>query len=412
MQPFSEETHVARYGGSGVVVFGDQDCHGTLRLREFLNRNGQPYSYVDLKATSGLLPGSDGPLVVCHGVLLRRPTLRQLADCLGLNDGLDKSRLFDVVVAGAGPSGLAAAVYAASEGLAVLVLESCNPGGQAASSSRIENYLGFLGGISGQDLAETAIGQARKFGAAVAVAHEATALDCVEAPYTLTLTSGETVRARSVIVATGARYRRPDIPNLRQFEGVGIYYAATFMEAQLCRGEEIAIVGGGNSAGQAAVFLAQYARLVNVLVRRSSLVETMSKYLIDRIEATPNIKVRAHTEITNLEGDAHLEWTTWYQPAVEERIPIRHVFVMTGAEPNTKWLLSCPGLELDEHGFVRTGADVVTPAAGRRPQPLETSQPGVFAVGDVRSGNVKRVASAVGEGSVAVSYVHRFLEGK
>jgi thioredoxin reductase (NADPH) len=322
----------------------------------------------------------------------------------------------DVVIVGAGPSGLAAAVYAASEGLDTLVIEADSPGGQAGSSSKIENYLGFPTGISGQELAARAYAQVQKFGAAVMIASDAAALTCDRTTYRVTLGDGAAIPARTVIVATGARYRRPALANLAQFEGAGVYYNATFMEeAQLADGDEVIVVGGANSAGQAAVFLAQRASRVHVLVRSGSLSERMSRYLLRRIEEAPNIQIRASTEIVGLEGGVRLERVRWRDGTGSVTChEIRHVFLMTGAEANAGWLQG--RVALDDKGFILTGPDVTQRPLGaarwpleRPPYPLETSLPGVFAVGDVRCGNVKRVASAVGEGSIAISFVHRVL---
>jgi thioredoxin reductase (NADPH) len=317
---------------------------------------------------------------------------------------------------GAGPAGLAAAVNAASEGLDALVVESNSPGGQAGSSSKIENYLGFPTGISGQDLADGAFAQARKFGAEILIARGAANLACDRKPYMLRIDEGPPVPARTVVIATGAQYRRPALENLARFEGAGVYYSATFMERQLCGGDEIIIVGGGNSAGQAAVFLSEKVGRVHILVRSNSLASSMSRYLIRRIEEIPTIDLRTGTEIVALEGDAHLERVRWRDNKTGDITShdIRHVFLMTGAVPNTGWLAGC--VALDAQGFIKTGPDLTQndlaaarwPLA-RAPYLLEASLPGVFAVGDVRGGNVKRVASAVGEGSIAVSFVHRAL---
>jgi thioredoxin reductase (NADPH) len=321
-----------------------------------------------------------------------------------------------VVIVGAGPSGLAAAVYGASEGLDVLVLESDSPGGQAASSSKIENYLGFPTGISGQELAGRAYTQAQKFGAQIMIAKGAKQLACDRRPYTIEIDNGPKVPARTIIIATGAEYRRLSVENLSQYECSGVYYGATFVESQLCRDEEVVVVGGGNSAGQAAVFLAQTSKRVHMLVRSSGLAESMSRYLIRRIEQHPAIDLRTETEIIALEGSDHLERVRWrnIQTGSTETHEIRHVFVMTGAIPSTDWLNGC--VALDAKGFIKTGQDLtkeeLTAAhwpLSRNPYLFETSLPGVFAVGDVRGGNVKRVASAVGEGSVAVSFVHQVL---
>jgi thioredoxin reductase (NADPH) len=349
-------------------------------------------------------------------VVLRNPDNQQIADCLGFNDAIDQTHVRDLVIVGAGPAGLAAAVYGASEGLDVLVLEWNAPVGQAGSSSRIENYLGFPTGISGQELTGRAYAQAQKFGAEILIAKGATQLTCERRPFAVQIDEDHRVRARAVIIATGAEYRRPPLDNLSRFEGAGVYYAAMPMEAQLCVGEEVVVVGGGNSAGQAAVFLAETARHVHMLVRGGGLAETMSRYLIRRIEDNPAITLRTHTEIVALEGNGHLEQVRWRDGANDtvQTCDVRHVFMMTGAVPNTRWLERC--VALDEKGFIKTGADLsgedLAAAAWpltRPPYLLETSRPGVFAVGDVRGGNIKRVASAVGEGSIAVAFVHQVL---
>jgi thioredoxin reductase (NADPH) len=413
-------------GIGDVVLVGSTHSADTLRIKEFLTRNGHPYKYVDLDRDAdvqALLDGfhvamSDVPVLInCGGSVLRRPSNKEIADGLGFNVAIDQTHVRDVVVVGAGPSGLAAAVYGASEGLDVLVLESNFPGGQAGSSSKIENYLGFPTGISGQDLAGRAYMQAQKFGAQVLVAKGATRLTCDRKPYAVGIDGGTPVPARAVIIATGAEYRRLPLENLPQFEGAGVYYGATPMEAQLCGGEEVIVVGGGNSAGQAAVFLAQTARCVHMLVRSGGLADSMSRYLIRRIEDNPAIQLRTHTAIVGLEGNGRVERVCWQHTTTGETEwkNIGHVFVMTGAVPNTAWLDGC--LALDARGFIKTGADLSRDdlAAARwpltrPPHLLETSLPGVFAVGDVRGGNVKRVASAVGEGSIAVSFVHRVLQ--
>ena len=412
-------------GFADVVLVGSNHSSDTLRIKEFLTRNAHPYTSIDPDRDSGIqelldhfrFSIGDLPVLICRGVtVLRNPSNRQIADCLGFNEAIDQSHLRDVVIVGAGPAGLAAAVYAASEGLDVLAIESNSPGGQAGSSSRIENYLGFPSGISGKDLIGLAYTQTQKFGADIAVAESATHLDCAPGAYKIQIDDGPYIQARTVVIATGAEYRKLPIENISKFEGVGVYYGATFVESQLCEGEEVIVVGGGNSAGQAAVFLAQTARRVQMLVRSKGLAETMSRYLIRRIEESPGIELRTCTEITALDGNGHLERVTWRKDGESpESGDIRHVFIMTGAAPSTKWLGGC--VALDEQGFVKTGADL-TPedlAAAkwpltRPPYLLETSRPGVFAVGDVRAGNVKRVASAVGEGSIVISLVHRTLQ--
>jgi len=413
-----------RRGQGNFILMGSRYSAKTLQLREFLSRSGHPYTYVDLdtdKTSQELLDRfeiklNEIPVVICnkHGVL-RNPTVQKLADGLGFNVGIDESQLRDLIIVGAGPSGLAAAVYAASEGLDTLVIEIAAPGGQAGSSSKIENYLGFPTGVSGLELATRAITQAEKFGAKMMLAHGVARLDCGRRPYKVVLDNGNRLAARSIVISTGAQYNKPRIPNLEKFEGQGIYYGATYMESQLCEQEDIVVVGGGNSAGQAAVFLSQTASKVHMLVRSGQLSDTMSRYLIQRIEENPAIELHFKTEIVDLEGDAHLERATWRSNASGETSTneIRHVFIMAGASPRTDWLSGC--LALDNRGFILTGRDLdaatqtpVWPLA-RPPQMLETSLPDVFAVGDVRSGNVKRVAAAVGEGSIAISLVHRAL---
>jgi thioredoxin reductase (NADPH) len=409
-----------------VVVLGSTHCSGTLRVKEFLTRNGHPFHYIDLDRDADAqalldqfqVSAADVPVLICGAeAVLRNPSNPQIADALGFNDAIDQTGVSDLVIVGAGPAGLAAAVYGASEGLGVLVLESGSPGGQAGASSRIENYLGFPTGISGLDLTGRAYAQAQKFGAQILIAKGATKLGCDQQPYEILLAERSRVRGRAVIIATGAEYRRPALANLSQFEGAGVYYTAMPMEAQLCIGEEVIVVGGGNSAGQAAVFLAQTATRVHMLVRGDGLADTMSRYLIRRIDDNPAIVLRTHTQIIALEGDGALERVQWRNDRTgdAEMQDIRHVFMMTGAVPNTGWLERC--LVLDDKGFIKTGPDLsqddLTAARWpltRPPYLLETSRPGVFAVGDVRGGNIKRVASAVGEGSIAVAFVHRVLQ--
>lgn len=402
-----------------AVLIGSSHSGDTLRLRAFLTLNGHPHTYVDVEHDTDVqvlldhfkIRTADIPVLICRGQLvLRNPTNAEAAECFGLNAGIDEGGLYDLIVVGAGPAGLAAAVYGASEGLKVLVVEGNAPGGQAVASSLIENYLGFPMGISGQDLAARAFVQAEKFGARIAVARAAKALTCKRPPYKIDLDDGGTVRTRSIIVAAGARYRRLDLPNLAQFEGVGVYYSATLIESRLCGNEQVIVVGGGNSAGQAAVFLSGFAKHVYLLVRGRGLVESMSRYLIARIEASSQITLKTWTEIEALNGDAHLEQVGWRNTKTgkSEIHDIRHLFLMTGADPNTAWLQGC--LALDTKQFIRTGSDLgIDWPLGRPPYLLETSLPGVFAVGDIRAGSVKRVASAVGEGSMAVQFVHRVL---
>ncbi|HEV8702414.1 MAG TPA: FAD-dependent oxidoreductase [Candidatus Polarisedimenticolia bacterium] len=409
-------------GGTNVVLIGSRQSPGTLALQEFLTRNSQPYGYIDVERDEAVqdtldkfgVGVEDVPVLICRGTrLLRKPTIEEVADCLGLND-VNATVVRDLVVVGAGPAGLSTAVYAASEGLDVLVIEAGSPGGQAGSSSRIENYLGFPTGISGQDLASKALVQAEKFGAELAVARTALRLGC-ERPYRVELGAGAGVQARAVVIATGVQYRKPDLPNLARYEGVGVYYGATQVEARLCGREDVIVVGGGNSAGQAAVFLSAVGRKVTMLVRARGLAESMSRYLIRRIQETPNITLLTDTRIVELQGGSRLERVTWCDGhGATTTADIRHVFLMTGANPNTTWLRDC--VALDEKGFVRTGSDLDAAALAaarwpfaRLPLLFETSRPGVFAIGDVRANSVKRVAAAVGEGSVCIQLVHRVL---
>ena len=413
-------------GVGDVVLIGSRHSQDTLRIQEFLTRNSHPYTSIDLDRDSGVqelldhfnVAVADIPVIICRGeVVLRNPTNQEIADCLGFNEQVVPGQIRDVVVVGAGPSGLAAAVYAASEGLDVLVLESGAPGGQAGSSSRIENYLGFPSGISGQELTARAYAQTQKFGAQLMITKAATRLKCNTRQYVIDLDDGTQILARTIVIATGAEYRKLPLDNISQFEGAGVYYGATFIESQLCAGEEVCVVGGGNAAGQAAVFLAQSARHVHMLVRSESLAESMSRYLIRRIEENPRITLLTQTEIVGLEGEDHLETVEWRErnDGTTERRNIHHIFVMTGAAPSTRWLDGC--IALDDHGFIKTGSDLSSDELSaahwplpRSPHLLETSRPGVFAVGDVRAGNIKRVASAVGEGSIAISFVHQALQ--
>lgn len=412
------------HGIGDVLLVGSARSAATLRIKEFLTRNGHPFNYLDLDRDAevrGLLDhfhvaATDTPVLICRGdAVLRNPSNQEVADHLGFNVRIDRDHRRDIVIAGAGPAGLAAAVYAASEGLDALVIEASSPGGQAGSSSRIENYLGFPTGISGQELAGRAYAQAQKFGADVMIARSAVALACDQGTCVVTLDDGTSIVARAVVIATGARYRKPPLANLEQFEGAGVYYSATFMEAQLCDAADVIVVGGANSAGQAAVFLARTARQVHLLVRADTLSASMSQYLVRRLEESRNIRIRTRTEVVGLDGTGHLERVQWRdETGAITTHDIRHVFLMTGAEANTAWLEG--HVALDPQGFIKTGPDL-TPEdldAGRwpltrAPYALETSLPGVFAVGDVRCGNVKRVASAVGEGSIAISFVHRAL---
>ena len=412
-------------GVGDIVLIGSVHSAGTLRIKEFLMRNGHPYSYVDLEQDADVqnlldsfqIVASDVPVLICQGQLvLRNPGNQQIADCLGFNETIDQTQLRDLVVIGAGPSGLAAAVYGASEGLDVVILETSSPGGQAGSSSKIENYLGFPTGISGQDLAGRAYMQAQKFGAKLLIAR-ATRIVCDHSPYIVEAENGARIPARTILIATGAQYRKLPLKNLSQFEGAGVYYGATFVERQLCSGEEVIVIGGGNSAGQAAVFLAQTTTRVYVLVRSAGLATSMSRYLIRRIEESPNVIVKPHTEIIALEGNLSLDSVRWRnsQTGQIEKHRIKRIFVMTGADPNTSWLNGC--LVLDAKGFIKTGSDLSPEnlsATGwslkRQPYLLETSLPGVFAAGDVRGGSIKRVASAVGEGSTVISFVHKIIQ--
>ena len=411
-----------------VVVIGSRHSADTLCLREFLSRNGHPFSYIDLEMDEAYrnfldrfgIAVSEIPIVIGNNgtMVLRNPSTSQLADSLGLNDNIDNSLLHDLIIVGAGPAGLAAAVYAASEGIDALVIESHAPGGQAGSSSKIENYLGFPTGVSGQELATSATKQAQKFGAKMALARATVQLRCQRRPYELVMSDGTVFFARTIVIATGAYYKKPTVVNLDRFVGHGIHYGATFLEAQLCEGEEVIVVGGGNSAGQAAVFLSQTARKVYMLVRAATLSESMSHYLIARIAGNPSIELLCNSELTDLGGDDSLEEVSWIntQTGQVRSVPAHHLFIMAGASPNTSWLRD--RLALDDKGFILTGRDLPFAAEpdqnsswplSRPPFMLESSLPGVFAVGDVRAGSVKRVASAVGEGAISVSMVHRAL---
>jgi len=406
-----------------IVLIGSRHCAATLRAREFLIHNGQPHSYLEIDSDPGVqalldrfaLRVSDIPVLISgNNQVLRNPTNVEIAESLGFKRLLKLEVVRDLVIVGAGPAGLAAAVYGASEGLDVLVLEGNAPGGQAGTSSKIENYLGFPIGVSGEDLARAAWFQAERFGAEIAIPRSVTKLYCERLPYVAELSDGAVVKARTIVIASGVKYRKFDSVGMERFEGVGVYYAATPMEAQLCRDEDVIIMGGGNSAGQAAVFLSRSARSVRILVRGRGLTETMSRYLIGRIEQTPNITLQAFRKVVAAEGQRHLERVQVQDVRTGEiqTLAIRHVFVMTGADPNSGWLRG--KVALDEKGFVRTGADLrgddlARWPLARAPYILETNVPGVFAVGDVRSGSTKRVAAAVGEGSTSIQLVHRVL---
>ncbi len=409
---------------SEVLLLGSQHSADTLRLREFLTRNAWPHAYVDVETHADIqsvlerfhVRADEIPVVICRGErVFRNPPNHDIAECLGMNPEIDDRTVHDLLIVGAGPAGLAAAVYAASEGLDVRIVETSAPGGQAGTSSKIENYLGFPTGISGQALAGRALTQAQKFGANLSVASHAVKLDCAQRPYAIGMDDGSVLHARVVLIATGAQYRMLDVENIGRFMGAGVYYAATYLESRLCQGEEVVIVGGGNSAGQAAVFLASSCRHVHVLVRSADLAQSMSHYLIRRIEQSPQITLHTRTQVTALEGRDRLESLRWRRAdGAEEGRDIKHLFLMTGAEPNTRWLQGC--VALDGPGFVKAGADLAGDdlatarwSLSRAPYQMETSKPGVFAAGDVRSGSVKRIASAVGEGSVCVQFVHRVL---
>jgi thioredoxin reductase (NADPH) len=406
-------------GIGGPVIVGRADHADVLRLAGFLTRNGHPHQRLDPDSDPSAktlverfrVEASELPIVLCpNGRLLRNPSEVELASCLGLVQPIDPTRLYDVAIVGAGPAGLAAAVYGASEGLSIIVLDARAFGGQAGASARIENYLGFPTGITGMALMARAFNQAQKFGAEMAIPDEVASLDCNPegggARVQVCLANGERLRARALVIASGAKYRRLEVENLAAFEGSGVHYWASPLEAQLCAGQEVALVGAGNSAGQAVVYLASMVAKVWLLVRGASLEASMSRYLVDRIAAQPNVEVLLRTEVSALEGRGGvLEAVRWRpSPSGEEtRRSIRHLFLFIGADPNTSWL-SGSGVTLDAKGFVRTGADV---GPGRRA--LETSRDGVFAIGDVRAGSTKRVAAAVGEGAQVIATIHAFL---
>ncbi len=406
-------------GTSGPVIVGHAGDGDVLRLAGFLSRNGHPHSVLDPDADPCArtlierfhVAPSDLPIVLCPGgQMLRNPSESELATCIGLVRPIDPKRVYDVAIVGAGPAGLAAAVYGASEGLSVIVLDCRAFGGQAGASSRIENYLGFPTGISGIALTARAFNQAQKFGAEMAIPDEVVRLQCApddgDARFGLGLKNGEHVRARAVVIASGATYRRLDLANLSEFEGSSVHYWASPLEAQLCVGQEVALVGAGNSAGQAVVYLASRVTKVCLLARGPSLEASMSRYLVDRIAALPNVEVLLHTTVTELEGEhGLLRAIRWREnpPGKEVRRVIQHLFLFIGADPNTSWL-SASDVAVDAKGFIRTGADL---GEGRRA--LETSRDGVFAIGDVRAGSVKRVAAAVGEGAQVIATIHAFL---
>jgi thioredoxin reductase (NADPH) len=406
---------------SGPVLIGAPQSPEILRLQTFLRRNGHPHHVVSADQDAGAAAlmeqsgaASGDALVVCpDGAVLLNPTEEVLARCIGMTDTAADDELFDVIVVGAGPAGLATAVYAASEGLSVAVLDCRAYGGQAGASARIENYLGFPTGISGLALAGRAYVQAQKFGARMLIPAQAVSLDCSRSEsdgvLTVGLADGRRLHGKVVVAASGARYRRPPVPHLAEFEGRGVWYWASAIEAQICANAEVVLVGGGNSAGQAAVFLSSHAARVNMLVRGPGLALTMSRYLIDRIEATPNIALLPHTELTALHGDesglAAVRWRD-RRDGIEVQRSLRNVFLFVGAEPETGWLQGCD-VAVDAAGFVLTGESAaISGARGALPAPLESSIPGLFAVGDVRSGSVKRVGGAIGEGAAAVAQIH------
>ena len=416
-------------GSGGPVLIGSLSSPDVLRLRSFLSRNGYPHQFFDPASDQDArefidryAPSPDDlPLVACpDGTVLRNPSESELAKCIGMLDVAATDEVSDLAIVGAGPAGLASAVYAASEGLSVLVLDARHYGGQAGASARIENYLGFPTGISGQALAGRAYTQAQKFGARMLIPDEVMRLDCDRVRnggrLVLTLADGRTAASRTVVIATGARYRRPECADVKVLEGRGVWYWASPIEAKMCARQEVVVVGGGNSAGQGAVFLAGHAAKVWMLVRGAGLAASMSKYLIDRIASTPNIEIRTKTEIVALSGSRQsgLETVRWRHrdTGQEETRAICNVFLFLGADPTTEWLGDC-GVTVDEKGFVKTGSDLMPGAAPAPPNggrlPLETSIPGVFAIGDVRSGSVKRVGGAIGEGAAVVAQIHAFL---
>ena len=412
----------SRESFDGIYIVGTRWSPSTHELKDFLAKSQIPYRWIEpgstfdprINAAVGDSPTTLPVLIFPDGSVLQKPALPDLAGKLGLTTTPTRD-FYDVIIIGAGPAGLACALYCSTEGLRTILVEREAAGGQAGLSSRIENYLGFPMGVSGLELTNRAATQAQKFGAKMMIASNVTRLNCDQRPYEVKLDDGRTVPTKTIVIASGAQYKKPRIENLANFEGLGVYYGATFLESQLCGNEEVIVIGGGNSAGQAAVFLSQTASKVHMLVRSNRLSDTMSRYLIQRIEENPKIDLRYCTEIVAHEGDIQLKRVTWRDKnsGATDSHPIRHVFIMAGASPRTDWLRGC--LALDDKGFILTGRDLdpVAKEVGwtldRRPQMLETSLPGVFAVGDVRANSVKRVASAVGEGAIAVSLVHRTL---
>jgi thioredoxin reductase (NADPH) len=402
--------------GAGFRIIGSRHSPDTRRLRDFAARNRLPHTWIDLEEDEsaelllrefGVTP-EETPVVIWRGKrVLRNPSNAELAQMIGLKPPASGPGVCDLVVIGSGPAGLAAAVYGASEGLATVAVEAVATGGQAGTSSRIENYLGFPAGISGAELAERAVIQARRFGARISVPAEAAGLEWRDGHHLVKLGDGEDLLSRTVVIATGARYRKLDVPRLDELEGTSVYYAATPTEAQLCHGDPVAVVGGGNSAGQATTFLTRHAARVVLVLREDELAENMSRYLADRIEHSPEVEVLPHSEVRELIGETALEALVVEDSRTGERrrIEARALFVFIGAEPRTQWLAD--QLELDANGYIRTGLE--NDGCGLL---LETSRPGVFAAGDVRSGSIMRVASAVGEGSMAVRLVHEHLRGE
>jgi thioredoxin reductase (NADPH) len=412
-------------GFQGFRIIGSRFSPEAHRLRDFATRNAIPFRFMDLETDEQAdailrqlgIPASATPIVMGgDGEWYSNPSAADIGVCMGLVSPMEEGHVYDLVVVGAGPAGLAASVYAASEGLDVLTADALAAGGQAGTSSRIENYLGFPAGISGADLTQNALIQAQRFGARISVPCTVKSLGIDGGERVVTLTDGTRLRTRCVLVASGVSYRKLEIPNFSEFEGAGIYYAATDMEARLCRGEEIVVVGGGNSAGQAIVYLAKYARRVHVLVRKADLGTSMSRYLVDRVEGLENVTIHRGCAVAGLDGNGQLATVHVGNGTPETRkIETKALFLFIGADANTGWLRGCA--ELDRKGFVLTGTELPAGttdaerwrAAGRAPFLLETSLPGVFAAGDVRSGSAKRVAAAVGEGSMAVSFVHAHI---